>query len=77
MSKNTLSHEYKYGVESFLQFALQTCQDSNQIPYPCAKCGNLKNKNVITIRAYLCFHDMDLSYHIHEYFMEKKLRLQP
>lgn len=44
MSKNRLSREYENGVELFLQFELQNCQDSNQIPCPCAKCGNLKRK---------------------------------
>ncbi|XP_073153787.1 uncharacterized protein [Henckelia pumila] len=63
MSKNRLSPEYDIGVESFLKFALKNTDDPDAIPCPCAKCGNIKKKNVQTIRAHLYSNGIDLTYH--------------
>ncbi|XP_073152786.1 uncharacterized protein [Henckelia pumila] len=63
MSKNRLSKEYDVGVESFLKFALKNSNNPDAIPCPCARCGNLKKKNVETIRAHLYFNGIDLTYH--------------
>ncbi|XP_073131437.1 uncharacterized protein [Henckelia pumila] len=63
MSKNRLSPEYDIGVESFLKFALKNVDDPDAIPCPCAKCGNIKKKNVQTIRAHLYSNGIDLTYH--------------
>ncbi|XP_073133515.1 uncharacterized protein [Henckelia pumila] len=62
MSKNRLSHEYEVGVESFLQFAMRNATDPNEIACPCSRCGNLKLKDVGTIRAHLCCNGIDLTY---------------
>ncbi|XP_074590037.1 uncharacterized protein LOC141845943 [Curcuma longa] len=63
MSKDRLSHEYELGVEYFLQFAMKNANDLDAIPCPCAKCGNLKKKNVETIRAHMYCNGIDLTYH--------------
>ena len=34
------------GVDSFLEFAIENVKDSNLIPCPCIKCGNLKKIDV-------------------------------
>ncbi|XP_075499222.1 uncharacterized protein LOC142537603 [Primulina tabacum] len=52
-----------FRVESFLQFALKNAIHSDAIPCPCARCGNLRKKNVETIRAHLYCNGMDLTYH--------------
>ena len=41
MLADRLSTEYKKGVDSFLEFAIENVKDSNLIPCPCIKCGNL------------------------------------
>ncbi|XP_073045885.1 uncharacterized protein [Primulina eburnea] len=63
MSKDRLPHEFDVGAESFLQFALKIASHSDAIPYPCARCGNLRKKNVETIRANLYCNGTDLTYH--------------
>ncbi|XP_073139065.1 uncharacterized protein [Henckelia pumila] len=63
MSKHRLSTEYDIGVESFLKFALQNADDPDAIPCSCAKCGNIKKKNVKIIRAHLYCNGIDLTYH--------------
>ena len=64
MSKDRLSREYENGVESFLQFAMENTNDPNMgISCPCAKCGNLKKKNIQTIRAHLYCNGIDMTYH--------------
>ncbi|XP_057806813.1 uncharacterized protein LOC131021574 isoform X3 [Salvia miltiorrhiza] len=62
MSKNRLSNEYEVGVESFLQFAVKNGKNPNVMPCPCVKCGNLREKDVKTIRAHLTYNGMDLTY---------------
>ncbi|XP_073151032.1 uncharacterized protein [Henckelia pumila] len=62
MSKNRLSQEYDVGVESFLKFALKNANHPDAIPCPCARCGNLKKKNVDIIRAHLYYNGIDLTY---------------
>ncbi|XP_073284694.1 uncharacterized protein [Primulina huaijiensis] len=63
MSKNRLSHEYEVGVEYFLQFASRNANNPNAMPCPCTNCGNLKTKDIDTIRAHLCCNGIDLTYH--------------
>lgn len=63
ITKNGLSKEYEDGVESFLKFAQKNVEDSNTMPCPCVKCGNLREKDVKTIRTYLTYNGMDLTYH--------------
>ncbi|XP_073298510.1 uncharacterized protein [Primulina huaijiensis] len=63
MSKDRLSREFDVGVESFLQFALKNAIHSDAIPCPCERCGNLRKKNVETIRTHLYCNGMDLIYH--------------
>ncbi|XP_073120024.1 uncharacterized protein [Henckelia pumila] len=63
MSNSRLSSEYEHGVESFLQFAIKNAEDREAISCPCTKCGNLKKKNVETIRAHMYSNGIDLTYH--------------
>lgn len=62
MFKDRLSPEYAYGVESFLQFAVQNSGDSNAISCPCAMCGNLRRNSIDVTRAHLRSNGMDLTY---------------
>ncbi|XP_075515440.1 uncharacterized protein LOC142550088 [Primulina tabacum] len=63
MSKDRLSREFDVGVEFFLQFSLKNAIHYDAIPCPCARCGNLRKKNVETIRAHLYCNGMDLTYY--------------
>ncbi|XP_073057309.1 uncharacterized protein [Primulina eburnea] len=63
MFKDRVSHEYEFGVESFLQFAVKNTKDPDTISCPCTKCGNLKKRNVETIRAHMYSNGIDLTYH--------------
>ena len=62
MLADRLSTEYKKGVDSFLEFTIENVKDSNLIPCPCIKCGNLQKIGVKKIKEHLYFNGIDQSY---------------
>ena len=55
ISKDRDSLEYEIGVEKFLIYAEQNCENRKKIPCPCSKCVNFKKFPVKIIRGHAWF----------------------
>lgn len=62
MSSDRRSQDYEFGVESFLQFALDHVNHSSAIKCPCVQCGNLEKYNVREIRNHLYIYGINQRY---------------
>ena len=62
MLKDRRSREYEEGVEYFINFALQHCQNPSVIHCPCMRCGNLMHHTPNKIREHMFFNGIDQSY---------------
>ncbi|XP_057779975.1 uncharacterized protein LOC130998576 [Salvia miltiorrhiza] len=74
MLKNRLSDEYKNGVESFMEFAIQNDTNNELMSCPCSKCGNLMRKKIDLVRLHLLSNGMDLTYHTWIWHGERSTR---
>ncbi|XP_017217105.1 uncharacterized protein LOC108194662 [Daucus carota subsp. sativus] len=62
ISKDRDSLEYKIGVEKFLIYAEQNCENPKKIPCPCSKCVNFKKFPVKKIRGHIYENGFSLGY---------------
>ncbi|XP_074327942.1 uncharacterized protein LOC141665856 [Apium graveolens] len=56
------SLEYEIGVEQFLIYAEENCQDPKKIPCPCCRCANFRKFSVKVIRGHLYEKGFSLGY---------------
>ena len=56
------SREYEEGVEYFINFVLQHCQNPSVIRCPCMRYGNLMHHTPNKIREHMFFNGIDQSY---------------
>ncbi|KAI5340561.1 hypothetical protein L3X38_019835 [Prunus dulcis] len=62
MHSDRRSKAYEFGVEAFLNFAVENLLTTTHIRCPCVKCVNLKLFGVGIIRDHLYFNGIDQSY---------------
>ncbi|KAI5337662.1 hypothetical protein L3X38_016933 [Prunus dulcis] len=62
MHSDRRSKAYEFGVEAFLNFAVENLLTTTHIRCPCVKCVNLKVFGVGIIRDHLYFNGIDQSY---------------
>ncbi|CAL8994488.1 unnamed protein product, partial [Prunus brigantina] len=62
MHSDRRSKAYEFGVEAFLNFAVENLLTTTHIRCPCVKCVNLKLFGVGIIRDHLYFNGVDQSY---------------
>ena len=62
ISKERDSLEYEIGVEKFLIYAEENCEDPKKIPCPCSHCVNFKKHAVKIIRGHLYENGFSLGY---------------
>ncbi|KAI5344886.1 hypothetical protein L3X38_012763 [Prunus dulcis] len=62
MHSDRRSKAYEFGVEAFLNFAVENLLTTTHIRCPCVKCVNLKSFGVGIIRDHVYFNGVDQSY---------------
>ncbi|CAL8134518.1 unnamed protein product [Prunus armeniaca] len=64
MHADRRSKAYEFGVEGFLNFAVENLGNTTHIRCPCVKCGNIRLFGVGIIKDHLYFNGIDQSYKI-------------